>query len=124
MQKYVVVPKNDLKAKTENAWFEMCRKNSIPFITLKNRAKFSDVHWDYIAYSPEVEKVLNAANGQMRDGAIEIFKKYANSKSEYEANDLIVWFKNLELPQAKLAAEELYDFIVAYLESRENIDHA
>lgn len=124
MQKYVAVPKNDVKAKAENAWFEICRKNRIPFITLKNRTKFADVHWDYIAYSTEVDKIFNAANGQLRDGAIAIFKKYANSKSKYEANDFIVWFKNLEIPKAKLAAEELYDFIVAYLESNGNIQHA
>ena len=123
MQKYVEVQRKDLKAKAENAWFEICRKNSIPFITLKSRTKFADVHWDYIAYSPEVDKFLNAGNGQLRDGAIEIFRKYANPKSEYEANDLIVWFKNIEIPKAKLAAEELYDFISAYLESNGNIHH-
>lgn len=120
MQKYVEVPKNDLEAKAENAWFEICRKNSIPFITLKNRTKFADVNWDYIAYSPKVDKVLNAGNGQLRDGAIAIFKKYANSKSKYETNDLFVQFKNIEIPKAKLAAEELYDFINAYLESMGN----
>lgn len=123
MQKYVEVPKNDLKANAENAWFEICRKNSIPFITLKNRTKFADIHWDYITYSPEVDKVLNAGNGQLRDGAISIFKKYANSKSEYKANDLVVWFKNLETSKAKLAAEELYDFIAAYIESNGKIHH-
>lgn len=124
MQKYVEVQKNDLKAAAENAWYEICRKNSIPFITLKNRTKFADVHWNHIAYSPRIDKILNTGNGQLRDGAIAIFKKYANSKSEYEASDFIVWFKNLEIPKAKLAAEELYDFIATYLESNGNIHHA
>lgn len=124
MQKYVELPKNDLNAKAENAWFEVCRKNSIPFITLKNRTKFAEVHWDHITYSPEVDKVLNAFDGQLRDGAILIFKKYANSKSEYEASDLLVWFKNLEIPKAKLAAEELYDLIAGYIERNSKIHHA
>lgn len=123
MQKYVEVSKRDLKSKAENAWFETCRDNSIPFIKLKNKTKFSNVYWDYIAYSPEVDKVLNAANGQLRDGAIVIFKKYANSKSGYEANDLIVSFKNLENSKAKHAAEDLYDLIAAYLESNGSIHH-
>lgn len=123
MKKYVEVPKNDLQAKEENAWFEICRKNSIPFITVKNRTKFADVHWDHITYSPDVDKILNAGNGQLRDGAIAIFKTHANSKSKYEANDLIVWFKNLEISKATLAAEELYDFITAYLKSNSNIHH-
>lgn len=123
MQKYVELAKNDLQAKAENAWFETCRKNNIPFITLKIRTKFADVHWDYIAYSSEVDQILNSGNGQVRDGAIAIFKKYANSRSEYEANDLIVSFKNLDIPKAKFAAEELYDFVAAYIESNGKIHH-
>lgn len=124
MQKYVEVPKNDLEAKAENTWFEICRKNSIPFITLKGRTKFADVHWDHISYSPEVDRILNALNGQLRDGAIAIFKKYANSRSKYEANDLLVWFRNLEIPKAKTAAEELYDLITGYVERNSKIQHA
>lgn len=124
MQKYCEIPKNDVKAKAENAWFQTCRKNNTPFITVKARTKFADVDWDYIAYAPEVDKVLNAGNGQVRDGAIAIFKKYANPKSQYEANDLIVRFANLEIPQAKLAAEELYDFIVGYLKNSRQVEEA
>lgn len=123
MQKYFETPKNDMKVKAENAWFEICRENCIPYITLKNRTKFADVHWDYITYSTEVENILNAGNGRIRDGAIEIFKRHANTKSKYEANDLTAWLKNLEIPKAKLAAEELYDFIAAYVESN-NTHHA
>lgn len=115
MQKYVEVPKNDLKKITENAWFEICRKNSIPFVILKSRSKLADVHWDHIAYPSEVDRILNMLNGQLRDGAIAIFKKYASSRSEYEVNDLLVWFKNLEIPKAKLAAEELYDLIDGFV---------
>ena len=123
MQKYVEIPKNDLQFKIENAWFETCRKNNIPFITLKIRTKFADVHWDYIAYSSEVDQILNSANGQVRDGAIAIFKKYANSRSEYVANDLIVSFKNLDIPKATSAAEELYDFVADYIENKGKTDY-
>jgi hypothetical protein len=116
MQKYVEVPKNDVKSKVENAWFENCRESNVPFITLKIITKFADVHWDYIAYQPEVDKILNSLDGQLRDGAITIFKKYANSRSEYKANDLLVLFKGIDIPKARLAAEELYDLVVCCIE--------
>lgn len=124
MQKYVELSNNDLTNERENDWFKTCQKNSIPFITLKKRTKFADVQWDYITYSSEVDRVLNAGNGQLRDGAIAIFKKYVNSTSDYEVSDLLVSFKNIEISKAKLAAEELYDFIVAYLKRSGVVHHA
>lgn len=124
MQKYVEVPRNDVNSKAENAWFEICRKNRIPFITLTSRTKLADVHWDHIAYPTDVDRVLNALDGQLRDGAIAIFNRYADSRSEYEANDFLVWFKNLEIPKAKLAADELYDLIASYIGRNSKINHA
>ncbi len=123
MQKYVDVPRNDMNAEVKNSWFQICRNKSIPFITLKSRAKFADLCWDYITYSPEVEEVLNSSNGQIRDGAIVIFKRYANKKSKYVASDLIVEFKNIDISKARLAAEDLYDFIAAYLEINSSTRH-
>lgn len=116
MEKYFELPKNDVQSRAQNEWFKICRNNVIPFIVLRSRTKFADVSWDYITYSPEIEKILNALNGQLRDGAIAIFNKYANSRSKYQANDLIVSFENIEIPKAKLAAEELYDLIADYVE--------
>lgn len=124
MQKYFELPKNDLQSKAENAWFEICRNNSIPFIILRSRTKLADVQWDYITYPTEVDKVLNTLDGQLRDKAIAIFKKYADSRSEYQASDLVVCFKNLEIPKAKLAAEELYDLIADYVERNGGSHHA
>ncbi|MCC4118796.1 hypothetical protein LLG90_25925 [Aromatoleum toluclasticum] len=124
MKKYVEIPKNDVDSKVENAWFGTCRKNNIPFITLKSRTKLADVHWDYISYPTEVDRILKGLDGQLRDGAIAIFKKYADSRSEYTANDLLVWFKNLEIPKAKLAAEELYDLVAGYVERNRKSNQA
>lgn len=124
MQKYFELPKNDVQSKAQNAWFEICRNNSIPFIILKSRTKLADVHWDYIAYPTEVDKIFNVLDGQLRDKAITIFKKYADSRSEYQASDLLVDFKNLEIPKAKFAAEELYDLIADYVERNGKNHHA
>lgn len=124
MQKYFEVPKNDVQSKAENAWFETCRNNSIPFIILKSRTKFADVHWDHITYPPEFDKIFNVLDGQLRDAAIVIFKKYADLRSEYQANDLLISFRNLEILKAKITAEELYDLIAGYVKTNEKIHHA
>jgi hypothetical protein len=116
MQKYIELPKKDVGAKVENEWYKICQKEQIPFITLKSRTKLADVHWDYITYPTNVDDILNDLNGQLRDNAIEIFMKYADKRSAYTANDHLVWFKNLEIEKAKIAAEELYDLVTAYIE--------
>lgn len=115
MKKYAEIPKNDVGAKVENAWFESCREREVPFITVKSRTKLADVHWDYIAFPAEVDKALEILGTKLRDDAIAIFKKYANKRSQYTANGHLVWYKNLEIQQAKFAAEELYDLIVAHI---------
>jgi hypothetical protein len=118
MDKFVEVPKNDVKAKIENSWYQSCRERKVPFITVKSRTKLADVHWDYITYPPEVEKVLKDLGVQLRDAAIAIFNKYADNRSEYTASEYLVSYKNLEIPKAKLAAAELYDLIVGYVDSK------
>lgn len=116
MNKFFEIPKNDPKAIAENSWFQICRKEKIPFIIIKSRKKYADVHWDYITYPNEVDKILNNRAIELRDAAIEIFKKHANERSKYSASNLLVSYENLEIPQAKLAAEELYDLIVSHVD--------
>lgn len=115
MNKFVDIPKRDVDAKAENAWFEKCRTSCVPFITLKSRTKFADVHWDYITYPNDIHKIFDSFGDKLRDDAIAIFMKYANKKSEYTANRYLVWYKSLEIPKAKLAAAELYDLIDQYV---------
>ena len=114
MQKYFEIPKNDAESKANNTWFEYCRKQEIPFIIIKSRTKLADVEWDYIAYQPEFDNAFKNLNGELRYKAILIFKKYAGPRSEYQASDLLISFKNLEIPKAKIAADELYDLIDHY----------
>lgn len=118
MDKYVEIPRTDVSAKKENEWFEHCESNQIPFITVKPRSKYADVHWDYITYSKEVDRVLEGLGNTLRDSAIDIFKQYANANSRYTASGHLVWFKNLETESARMAASELYDLIVGCIEPK------
>jgi hypothetical protein len=112
MHKFVEIPRNDVSAEKENAWFDRCVTSQIPFIKVKTRSKYADIHWDYITYSKEVDEVLEDLGARLRDSAIDIFKQYANENSRYTASGHLVWFKNLEIESARLAASELYDLIV------------
>lgn len=111
MKKYAEIPRNDVDHRAENAWFMACQENKVPFITVKVRTKLADVHWDYIAYPTEVDEFLDGLGNQLRESAISIYTKYADSRSECNASDKLVWFRNLEIYKARLAAEELYDLI-------------
>jgi hypothetical protein len=115
MKKYVEIPNRDKSTEAENTWFFKCESNKTPFITLKRRTKFADVDWDYITYPKEVHYILDELGTQLRDEAIEIFHKYRNKKSKYRANGVLVSYRNLELSNARLAAEELYDLIVSQI---------
>lgn len=119
MPKYVEIPRNDIGSEKENDWFRHCESVQIPFITVKPRSKYADVHWDYIAYSKEVDDILESLGNTLRDDAIKLFKQYANAKSRYTASGHLVWFKNLEVDSARLAASDLYDLIVDSV-NREN----
>ena len=119
MQKYAELPKNDVGSEKENDWFRHCESTQVPFITVKPRSMYADVHWDYITYSKEVDDILENLGTTLRDDAIEIFTKYANAKSRYTASGHLIWFKNLEIDSARLAASELYDLIAGSV-SREN----
>jgi hypothetical protein len=112
MSKYIEIPRNDFGSELENDWLRHCESAQIPFITVKLRSTYADVHWDYIAYSKEVDKILESLGNTLCDDAIEIFKKYANANSRYTASGHLIWFKSLEVDNARLAALELYEAIV------------
>ncbi|MDX5993494.1 hypothetical protein [Ectopseudomonas alcaliphila] len=112
MQKFVEILRKDKGHEKENLWFEKCRREKAPFITLKTRTKFADVHWDYITYPNEVDQHLATHKESTTKKAIEIFMRHANEKSEYQVSSGLVYFNNLEIQNAKIAAEELYDLVV------------
>jgi hypothetical protein len=93
MPKYVEIPRNNVGSEIENDWFRHCESAQVPFITVKPRSMYADVHWDYITYSTEVDDILESLGNTLRDDAIEIFKKYANANSRYTASGHLIWFK-------------------------------
>jgi hypothetical protein len=111
MQKFVEVRSNEKGHDKENIWFDKCRRDKTPYITLKARVKLANVHWDYIAYPSEMDLNFDKHKDFIVKKAVEIFNKYASSKSDYRISSGLVYFNDLELSNARLAAMELYDLV-------------
>lgn len=118
MKKFVEIDGKDIEYKIENAWYQQCDKKQVPFIKINSRTKFADVHWDYITYNPELDNLISETADKFTQAATEIFNRHANHKSSYKLNGSLVWFYDLEIPKARLAASELYDLVASCLESK------
>jgi len=109
--KFAELTRADQDHKKENAWFGHCQANGIPFITVRARTRLADVHWDYISYSAKNDEILAEHALEIRDSAINIFRKYSSKGSSYEANNLFVWYRDMDIDTARQAAVELHDLV-------------
>lgn len=94
-----------------NAWFSYCSKEQIPYITIKNRTRYSTIEWDYINLNPELDKVFVENGEENKKQFLEIFRKYANDKSKYTMSNLILFVEKIPVENSKQFAEELFDLI-------------
>lgn len=114
MNKFVEIPSKEKGYEKETDWHQHCRSKQIPFITVKTRTNLADVHWDFITYNtPETDQKLSDLSKLIEMSAFDIFKKYANDASTQRINCHLIYFYGLSIPQARLAADELYDLIVS-----------
>lgn len=92
-----------------NIWFNLCSKQQIPYITIKNRTKYSSIEWDYINLNPELDKIFIDNSEDNRKDFLTIFKKFANNKSEYTLSNLTFLAEKIPVENAEKFAEELFD---------------
>jgi hypothetical protein len=122
MRKFVEVRKG-ARDSTEsvNLWFAHCERQKVPYVTVTCRTKLADVEWDHISYPPAVDDLLSVGGVELRDAAITIFRRHARAEqgAEFTASDRLVSFRNLEIPAARKAAEELYDLVAAHVAARQ-----
>lgn len=94
-----------------NAWFSQCSKEQVPYVIVKNKTKYSTIEWDYINFNPGMDKLF-VENGEYNKSLfLEIFRKYANDKSEYTMSSLTLFVQKIPIENSKLFAEELYDLL-------------
>lgn len=109
MKKFEIGKSTDRKK--FNLWYTNCYKKQIPYIIIIQKMKFSSIEWDYITYKPEVDNKLISSSLEFKEEFFRIFKKYANTKSNYEFSSSVIYVNNISVENAKKFAEELYDVI-------------
>ncbi|NKZ37829.1 hypothetical protein HF690_02550 [Oleiagrimonas citrea] len=111
MQKFVEITRKDSGFDKENSWYSVCEKERIPYITIKARSKLAIVQWDYMTYPPNIDKALFAMHKSIKVKVSAIYDRYASKESRLSVGPGVISFWNLELPDAREAASELYDLI-------------
>lgn len=113
MNKYVLVPRKDKDHELESRWYRHCQQSQVPFVTVKKRTRYADIHWDYITYNTGVDKILEQNAREIKSSAVNIFMKYAGRASSYEVSGHLVWYRNIAIEHSECAASDLYDLIIA-----------
>jgi hypothetical protein len=75
--------------------------------------------WDYVTLPPTYDKVLFEQEKRLQAQAIAIFEKHATRQSSVRAKSTVVFFDNLPIDKAKLAANELYTLIESLFKENE-----
>jgi hypothetical protein len=110
----------DGDTQSDNLWFNHCSRKQIPYVTLRYRTSLADVEWDYISFNHDVDPILERNKDGIQKGALSIFEKYANERSEYSINNHVIFFKKLRIDSAEKAATELYGLISSFLPSSQD----
>ena len=77
----------------------------------------ADVMWDYVTLPPSCDQILMTNAKLLKEQVIAIFQKHSSVESSVRAKPTIVFFHNLTIAKAKLAANELYGLIESVVEN-------
>ncbi len=99
-----------------NLWFEHCLLKQIPYIFIYNRAKYYEVHWNYISFEKKYDKILIDDSHTLRSRLSDIFDKYANKKTKGMVSDIMFRAKEVLISTAPFLAEELFDVITEHIQ--------
>ena len=109
VESYDTVPQSD--------WFHACCESRKPYVVVRTGERTADVMWDYVTLPPSYDQTLRANATVLREQAIVIFQKHASIESSVRAKPTLVFFDNLSISRAKLAANELYELIESVVEN-------
>lgn len=99
----------------QSDWFLYCRETSRPYVVVRTGETTADVMWDYVTLPPCCDKVLLENREALRERAIAIFQRYGGSSSSVRTKTTMVFFDNLPIESARLAANELYALIDSFV---------
>jgi len=101
----------------QSDWFHSCRESGKPYVVVRTGESTADVMWDYVTLPTRCDKILMENETLLREQAIAIFEKHSSIESSVRAKATTVFFDNLSIPKAKLAANELYGLIESLVEN-------
>lgn len=100
-----------------NSWFKECQKLEIPYIIIKKKTKYSRIEWDYINLNPKFDILFNRFENDIREHFLNLFRRYACSKSEYLISNLTFSVDCIENEHVEDFAEDLFDYLLNLLKS-------
>jgi hypothetical protein len=102
----------------QSDWFHYCRETAKPYVVVRTGEQTADVMWDYVTLPPRYDRVLFEKGKEIQEQAIAIFERHATSNSSVRAKPTVVFFDNLPIDRAKIAANELFSFIESLFRGR------
>lgn len=109
VESYDTAPQSD--------WFHACCESGKPYVVVRTGERTADVMWDYVTLPPSYDRILRTNATVIKEQAITIFQKHASIESSVRAKPTLVFFDNLSISKAKLAANELYELIESLVEN-------
>jgi hypothetical protein len=103
----------------QSDWFHYCRDTAKPYVVVRTGEQTADVMWDYVTLPPAYDRVLFERGREIQEQAIAIFERHATDGSSVRAKPTVVFFDNLPIDRAKIAANELFAFIDSLFRGRE-----
>lgn len=107
MKKFKVIKMPDPNHRKNNAYFLECERDVRPFVIIRQKTKYCEVHWDFISmtgngYSFKPDEELN---GRIKV----IMDKYWRLKRSYWFYGPVASIPRLTIEEAEAAAVEIYD---------------
>ena len=106
---HLSVPKGDIEA--INRHYKYCQDTQEPYVLCLRRRTRANVEFDHISLDPSVDVVLDKNQILIRDGASEIFRRYACKSARYDISAKVMWMKDLRVDDAERIAAELFSMI-------------
>jgi len=98
-------------SESENKWFRHCESHCIPFVVVRHRNKYAEVHWDCISLAYGADAVISENGHAVCDQLSELFHRFASKKSKCQYSAYTGSFDNLERGNAVSAAAQVFDIL-------------
>lgn len=102
-----------------NDWYWHSKWKQIPYIRLKQRARRTDIHWDYITYPISMDDAFDGENRErLRREILDMFSRMAEETRDPRitcmASGWTADFHNVPNGVVEGFAKELFDMIVRH----------